>query len=107
MQTMIVVLNPSKMPNPTTDLAYTLPAAIEKISQKAIEGNGYEYIQQGREDLMAIWFETESAEQNWNVVLELFQSQKILGNDLCQCSEIYISEQEQADLQDSTKGYPL
>ena len=106
MQTIIVVLNPGKLENPDTDLCYEVPEQIEKFSKGIIVENGYDYIENGRNDLMGIWLETENAAENWKIVLQLFQKRMILQNDLSASAEIYISEQDTAELNDSIRVFP-
>ncbi len=106
MQTIVVVLDPSKLKNPDADLCYKVPEQIEKFSKGAILDNGYDYIEHGRKILMGIWLETEDAAEGWKIVLQLFQKRPILRNDLSFSAEIYISEQDTAELQDCVKVFP-
>lgn len=109
MQTIIVVLDPSKLENPDLDLRYCIPDRIEEVSNGAVQDNGYDYIdvEDGQPGpLMGIWLETESAGEYWPVVKKLFQDEKFKGNDLSASAEIYISENETEDLENCTLVFP-
>lgn len=109
MQTIIIVLNPSKLENPDLDLRYLIPDRIEQVSNGAIQDNGYDYIDTEEENngpLMAIWLETESAGENWPFIKKLFQAEKFKGNDLSKSAEIFISEKDTAELENCTLVFP-
>lgn len=108
MQTIIILLNPSKLENPDLDLRYNIPDRIEEISDGSIEDNGYDYIEIGdRDDILGIWLETELADKSYPVIVKLFQEEKFLGNDLSLSAEIYISEKEtEENLENCTKVFP-
>ncbi|NDO49202.1 hypothetical protein FMM75_07130, partial [Lachnospiraceae bacterium MD335] len=44
METIVVVLNSSKMENPDLDIRYVLPDMLQKYTQNEICDNGYDYI---------------------------------------------------------------
>lgn len=109
MQTIIVLLNPGKLENPDMDLCYCVPDRVEAVSHGAIQDNGYDFIdtEEGQPGpLMGIWLETESAEEGWPIVKELFQREKFKGNDLSASAEIYISENESEALENCTLVFP-
>lgn len=110
MQTIIIVLDPMKLENPDLDLRYCIPDRIAEVSNGVIQDNGYDYIdiEGGRQDapLMGIWLETESAKENWPLIIKLFQSEKFIGNDLFLSAEIYISENDAEDLENCTLVFP-
>mgnify|MGYP001046792298 FL=1 len=108
MQTIIILLNPSKLENPDLDLRYNIPDRIEEVSGGSIEDNGYNYIEAGnRDDILGIWLRTESADESYPVIVKLFQEEKFLGNDLSLSAEIYISEKEtEENLENCTKVFP-
>ncbi len=108
MQTIIVLLDPTKLKNPDLDLRYNIPDRIEEVSDGSIEDNGYDYIEIGnRDDILGIWLETESAYENYPVIVKLFKEKKFLGNDLSLSAEIYISEKEtEVNLENCTKVFP-
>lgn len=109
MQTIVIVLNPSKLENPDLDLRYTVPERIEEVSAGAIQDNGYDYIdpEEGQPGpLMGIWLQTESAGKNWPVIKKLFQSEKFLDNDLSASVEIYISENDAEAIENCTLVFP-
>ncbi len=108
MQTIIILLDPSKLENPDLDLRYNIPDRIEEVSGGSIEDNGYNYIEAGkRDDILGIWLRTESADESYPVIVKLFQEEKFLGNDLSLSAEIYISEKEtEENLENCTKVFP-
>lgn len=108
MQTIIILLDPSKLENPDLDLRYNIPDHIEEISDGSIKDNGYDYIEMGgRDDILGIWLETESADENYPRIVKLFKEEKFLGNDLSLSAEIYISEKEtEENLENCTKVFP-
>ena len=44
MQTIIIVLDPTKMENPDHDIRYILPERIEEITKGLVKDNGYDYL---------------------------------------------------------------
>jgi len=109
MQTIIIVLNPAKLENPDLDLRYDIPDRIGEISNGAIQDNGYDYIdtEDGQPGpLMGIWLKTESADQNWPMIMKLFQTEKFKGNDLSLSAEIYISENDTEEIENCTLVAP-
>ena len=109
MQTIIILLNPGKLDNPDLDLRYRIPDRIEKISHGAVCDNGYDYIdaQEGQSGpLLGIWLETESAAENWPVIVDLFRRERFLGNDLSCSAELYISASETAEIADCRMVFP-
>jgi hypothetical protein len=61
MQTIIIVLDSTKMSNPDLDICYSLPDRIEFLTDGRVRDNGYDYLP-GTE--IGIWLETEDAEAN-------------------------------------------
>ncbi len=55
---------------------------------------------------MGIWLETENASENVDKIVNLINSEEILDNDLSGAAEIFISEYECAELEQSRKVYP-
>ncbi len=110
MQTIIIVLDPEKLENPDLDLRYLIPDRIEEVSNGAIQDNGYDYIEtEGRQlgsSLLGVWLETESAAENWPLIVKLFQEEKFLENDLSKSVEIFISENDTEDVEKCTLVFP-
>lgn len=109
MQTIVIVLNPGKLENPDLDLRYQIPDRIEELSGGLIKDNGYDYIdtEDGQPGpLLGIWLETESADENWPVIVKLFQEEKFKGNDLSKAAEIFISENATEDIENCTLVFP-
>lgn len=107
MQTIIIVLDPVKLENPDLDLRYLIPDRIEEVSNGMIQDNGYDYIDtEESSSLLGIWLETESADENWQLIRKLFQEEKFMGNDLSASAEIYISKNDTEDLENCTLVFP-
>lgn len=109
MQTIIIVLNPAKLTNPDLDLRYDIPERIETVSNGAMQDNGYDYIDtegsRPGSSSLGIWLKTESAADNWPLILKLFQDEKFKGNDLSLSAEIFISENDAEDVSNCTLVY--
>ena len=103
MQTIIIVLDPTKMENPDLDIRYILPERIEEITKGLVKDNGYDYLP---DNSMGIWLDTDDAEKNVKAVIELLMSEKILDNNLINSAEIYVSELDCAKLDKCSKVYP-
>lgn len=103
MQTIVIRLTPAKLKNPDLDLRYVVPDEIEKATKGAISDNGYDYLP---DKSMGIWLQTENAQQYYPFIVKLFKKKKFLKNDLAKAAEIYISENECAEIDDCTRVYP-
>ena len=103
MQTILIVLDSEKMDNPDLDIRYLLPDRIQEYTDGQIVDNGYDYLDN---DEMGIWLDTDDAAQNIEKVIELIKSEQILDNDLSRATEIYISEEDCATLDQCRKVYP-
>lgn len=98
MQTIIIKLDSRKMQNPDLDIRYTLPERIEEITSGRITDNGYDYI---TDTELGIWLETENAGEMFSFVTGIIENDSNL-----QSAEVYISERENADLEECEKVYP-
>ena len=96
MQTIIITLDSRKMDNPDLDIRYILPDRIDEYTDGQITDNGFDYI---TGDIMGIWLETENAYENVDKVISLIESEEILDNDLSRAAEVFISEEECAELE--------
>ena len=101
LQTIIIVLDSTKMNNPDLDICYSLPDRIESLTDGRVRDNGYDYLS-GTE--IGIWLETEDAEANFEDILELMKSETFLDNDLSKVADVYISTEEKYSLQGTTQG---
>lgn len=103
MQTIIITLDSRKMDNPDLDIRYILPDRIDEYTDGQIADNGFDYI---TGDIMGIWLETENASENVDKVISLIESEEILDNDLSRAAEVFISEEECAELEQCKRVYP-
>jgi len=103
MQTIIITLDSRKMDNPNLDIRYILPDRIDEYTDGQITDNGFDYI---TGDIMGIWLETENASENVDKVISLIESEEILDNDLSRAAEVFISEEECAELEQCKRIYP-
>ncbi len=104
MQTIIITLDSSKMDNPDLDIRYILPDRIAEYTDGAARDNGYDYLD---DDVMTIWLETEDAVGNVEKVIGLIESEEILENDLTKAAEVYIAEEDSAEIDQCRKVYPV
>ena len=100
MQTIIIVLDSTKMSNPDLDICYSLPDRIESLTDGRVRNNGYDYLS-GTE--IGIWLETEDAEANVNDILELLKNETLSDNELSKSTVVYIYEDECADIENSER----
>ena len=103
MQTIIITLDSRKMDNPDLDIRYILPDRIDEYTDGQIADNGFDYI---TGDIMGIWLETENASENVDKVISLIESEEILDNNLSRAAEVFISEEECAELEQCKRVYP-
>ena len=104
MQTIIIVLDSNKMTNPDLDIRYILPDRIEEYTNNIINDNGYDHLSDSK---LGIWLETDDSKNNVNKVIELIKSETILENDLSKIADIFISEEECAEIENCHKVYPI
>ncbi len=104
MQTIIIVLDPEKLENPVSDLSYCVPVEMENATDDKVRDNGFEYFD---DDRMGIWLETENAEEYYPKVIKVLKDKNICDNDLSLTAEVYISEEDCADLEKCQKVYPM
>ena len=104
METIGIVLDPSKMSNPDLDIRYDLPDRIQEYTDRKVIDNAYDYLPDQR---LVIWLETENAANNVEDVIRLISTEKILENDLTQAAEVYISDIENAELDQCKKVFPV
>lgn len=103
MQTIIITLDSRKMDNPDLDIRYILPDRIDEYTDGQITDNGFDYI---TGDIMGIWLDTENVSENFDKVVSLIESEEILDNDLSRAAEVFISEEECAELEQCKRVYP-
>lgn len=103
METIIIKLDSRKLKNPDLDIRYLLPEAVEKLTKEKVYDNGYDYLNNHE---IAIWLAADSAKGRYAEVIELMKKKKFCGNNLSETAEVYISEQENAELESCEKVYP-
>lgn len=103
MQTIIIKLDPAKLTNPDLDLIYRVPERIEAVSQGVIQDNGYDYLEN---QVIGLWLQTDSAEETYPLVVTILQEELFLENDLSTSAELYISGQENAELENCQRVFP-
>ena len=103
MQTIIITLNSDKMDNPDLDIRYVLPDRIDEYTEGAVIDNGYDYLDG---DIMGLWLETDDAAGNVERVIRLIESEVILENDLTKAAQVFISEEDCAELEQCRKVFP-
>lgn len=106
METIVIKLNTVLLANPDLDLRYMVSDRIEELSNKKIMDNGYDYLE-GQNNPIGIWMKTESAEQNYQFIIDILKKEMFLENDLSKSAEIYISKVDCDEFQNCKKVYPL
>jgi len=106
MQTIVIVLDPTKLDNPDLDLRYLVPDQVEAVTQGDIADNGYDYLDSTAAPRLGIWLDTKSATEGWPQVLKLLREETFLDNDLSQSAELYISTEDAAAFEDCIRVYP-
>lgn len=104
MQTIIIKLNPTALTNPDLDLRYRVSERIEKITNGAIQDNGYDYLDN---QMLGLWLQAESAIQHYPTIIKLLQEEKFLNNNLSKAVEIYISENDSDDIENCNQVFPV
>ena len=104
MQTIIILLDSTKMTNPDLDIRYTLPDRIAEYTDNQIKDNGYDYISG---TALGLWLETDNSVNNAEKIIKLIKTEKFSENDLSEIVDIFISEEECAELENCWKIYPI
>lgn len=91
MQTIVIVLDSTKMANPDLDIRYILPERIEEYTNNSIKDNGYDYIS-GTE--FGLWLETDDSANDVEKIIQLIKTETFLENDLSNVADIFVSEEE-------------
>ena len=106
MQTIIISMDSRKMENPDLDIRYLLPDRIEEWSEGAVTDDGYDYVDEDGH-ILAVWLETESAEEWWPKIVELLKTEQFCDNDLSQSALVLVSEEDSAELDKCRQVYPV
>ncbi len=104
MQTIVIVLDSTKMANPDLDIRYILPERIEEYTNNSIKDNGYDYIS-GTE--LGLWLETDDSANDVEKIIQLIKTETFLENDLSNVADIFVSEEECAEIEHCIKVYPI
>lgn len=93
-KTIIIKLDSRRLENPDLDIRYVLPERIEEFTNKKVLDNGYDYLTNTE---ILIFLKTNELGEIWPIY-KLFKEEKICDNDLSKCSEMYVSNEENADI---------
>lgn len=80
MFTVVVRLDPRKLSNPDLDIRYRLPDLLVERSGGLLQDDGYDYF--GDVPLLDLFLTATDEEQAVRCVLEVLQSERLLGNEL-------------------------
>ena len=105
MQTIVVVLDSAKLENPDLDIRYSLPDRVEEFTGKAVQDNGYDYLDTAGQKI-GIWLKAESAEEWWPKLVELLKAEQFCENDLSKSAFLLISEEESAKIEACRQVWP-
>lgn len=98
-KTIIIKLDSKKLENPDLDIRYVLPERIENVTNNKVLDNGYDYLTDAE---LLIFLKTNELSEIWPIY-KLFKEEKICNNDLSKCSEMYVSNEENADIDNCIK----
>ena len=104
MQTIVIKLDASKLSNPDLDITYDLTDRIDEYTGGKVKDNGFDYLSG---TVLGIWLETDNAAEKVEQVIELLKEEKFADNDLSVSAEIYISDIDQAKLEECKRVYPV
>lgn len=104
MQTIVIVLDSTKMANPDLDIRYILPERIEEYTNNSIKDNGYDYLSDTE---LGLWLETDDSANNVKKIIQLIKTETFLENDLSNVADIFVSEEEGAEIEHCRKVYPI
>ena len=93
-KTIIIKLDSRRLENLDLDIRYVLPERIEEFTNKKVLDNGYDYLTNTE---ILIFLKTNELGEIWPIY-KLFKEEKICDNDLSKCSEMYVSNEENADI---------
>ena len=93
-KTIIIKLDSKKLENPDLDIRYRLPERIESITNNRVLDNGYDYL---TDTELLIFLKTEELGEIYPIY-RLFKDEKICNNDLSRCSEIFVSNEENENI---------
>ena len=99
MSTIIIKMDSQKLIHPNLDMRYTIPDYIQEYTKGKITDNGYDYVNESGTEL-AVWLDAEDAAAQVENVIFCLKTKRFCGNDLSQTVQIYISDQDSAELKD-------
>lgn len=98
-KTIIIKLDSKKLDNPDLDILYILPEKIKQATNNIVLDNGYDYL---TDTELLIFFKTNDLSEI-SSIYRLFKEEKICNNDLSKCSEMYYSNEENANIDNCIK----
>ncbi len=105
MAAIVISMDSRKMANPDLDIRYLLPDRIEEWSEGAVTDDGYDYVDEDGH-ILAVWLDTENADDWWPKVVELLKTEQFMDNDLSQSALVLISEESGADISQCRQVWP-
>ncbi|MBO5387297.1 MAG: hypothetical protein J6A59_04060 [Lachnospiraceae bacterium] len=92
------------MANPDLDIRYILPGRIEEYTNNSIKDNGYDYLSDTE---LGLWLETDDSANDVGKIIQLIKTETFLENDLSNVADIFVSEEESAEIEHCRKVYPI
>jgi len=86
------------------DIRYILPERIEEYTNNSIIDNGYDYLSDTE---LGLWLETDDSANNVEKIIQLIKTETFLENDLSNVADIFVSEEESAEIEHCIKVYPI
>lgn len=92
----ILQLDPAKLSNPDVAIRHALPDLIVERSGGRLTDDGYDYAaREGATPFLLLFLGTNDPEASMPIVIEVLQSERVLGNDL---SEVVVAIEDGTEL---------
>jgi hypothetical protein len=78
----VLQLDPGRLTNPDMDIRYVLPDLLVERSGGRLVDDGYDYAGDGAAACLLLFFRTDDVGGAVPVVVEVLNSERVLGNDL-------------------------
>ncbi|HMA92782.1 MAG TPA: hypothetical protein VKP30_08855 [Polyangiaceae bacterium] len=104
MPSIVIRLDPERLQNPDLDLRYMIPDQLAARSSGLIADDGYDY--EPENNVMQIYLRTTNLEFAVPLVVEMLETECVLGNILATSAQIGISDAEAVNTNEFRVIYP-
>lgn len=91
-----IKISPERLENPDLDIRYRLPDLIVEKSDGLVEDGGYDYMND-ENNTMLIYLETAHIDFTVKKILDVIETNEILGNNLKKSIEIEVEKETNSD----------